>query len=213
MLAQAFPSRAALIGLALAAMLVGAWGCSPRVGGSMSPDDALNDLRRENLQLKDQIAQMERKIDLRIAEIDSLKQELNAGDGAAAGARNRPRPVALKFARYTGGIDVDNDGRDDLIRIYLQPVDQQGRVLPVAAEVTVTLAQISDGHARVLTTKSWTSAELDGAYRSGLTGTYYTLETPLPADVPRDVDLIAKATLVEGDSGVTLSQQAPFKIK
>ncbi len=189
-------------------------GCSPRVGGSMSPDDALNDLRHENAELKDEVSQLEGKIELRLAEIEALMQELRAGEGAgAAVAADRPRAVTLKFARYSGGLDTNNDGRDDLVRVYLQPLDQQGRVLPVTGEATVTVARLEDGEATVLVEKKWTSVELDAAYRSGLTGTYYTLETPLPEGIAADTELAVKATLVEQGSGVKLTRQATVLAK
>lgn len=179
-----------------------------RAGAFANEND---DLRRDRMELQEQVDQLQRDMALRVAEIDKLKQQLGT-QGTIAGA-DVPHVVALKFGRYTGGVDTSGDDTDDVVRIYLQTLDQNGRSIPVAGKVTAQLVAIpNEGEPRVVTSREFSPAELDAAYRQGLTGTHYTLEIALPDNAPRE-SLIGKVTLVDSASGATLAFQEVVAVR
>jgi hypothetical protein len=181
---------------------------SGRAGGFANEND---ELRRDRMELQEQVDQLETDLALRVAEIDKLKQQIGT-QGTVEGA-DVPHVVALKFGRYTGGIDTSGDDVDDLIRIYLQTLDQHGRAIPVAGKATVQLVSIpEEGDPTVVTSRVFAPGELDAAYRQGLTGTHYTLEVALPDSTPNEA-LTVKVTLTDSASGATLTFQDAVPVR
>lgn len=174
----------------LMAMLALAVGCSqPRIGGSQPPDEVIDELRDENQALKDEIAKLQRNIELRLAEIDTLNQQASA-DGPDAQGRRAASPLqmqTLALDRFTGLVDSDGDGRADVIRAYVQPRDGQDRFLPVKATATMQAVILQPQREPVvLAQRVWDAAAWDDAYRSGFTGSHYTLELPLDEPLAAD---------------------------
>lgn len=96
--------------------------------------------------------------------------------------------AGVEFVSYTRGIDTDKDGRDDAARLYVNTYDTRDRFTQVAATAKVTLSATRAGESAVtLTTKEFDCREFDATYRTGFTGTHYTLivpfQTPPPAGV------------------------------
>lgn len=196
----------AVIGLLPAAMLLGLAGCQV---GPRNFENENDRLRAENLQLQRQVRELQQQLDLRLGELEALRQQ-----EAAAATQPMPGaepPVLSKIAlgRYSGAVDTDNDGRDDLIRLYLQAQDQRGRSLPVAGKVLVQAVAIPDQEPpEVIAQRLYEPAELDAAWRSGFTGQHYTLELPLPDALPEGVSgLTVKITFTQANTGRMLTIQ------
>jgi len=192
-------------------------GCSgtARIGGSTPTDEVIDELRVENDELREEVAALQERIALRLAEIEALEQKrgpvapASAVDGAEA-----PRLAALRFDRYSGAVDTDGDAVDDLIRVYVRPFDQDGRFLPVAGRAVLQAVVIEPGREPAeLASRTFTPAEFKAAYRSSFTGTHYTLELPLPADLDPSLTAVTlKLTFTDAATGVTLSRQAEMRI-
>jgi hypothetical protein len=198
----------------LLAALSLATGCiSGRVGGSTPMDVVIDDLRKENLALTHRIQELEKTLANRQAHISTLEQQLK-GAQPVAGA-DVPRAVAISFDRFSGAVDTNSDKRDDLIRIYVKPSDQQGRFLPVSGMASVQAVAIRPQKEPVLIAKAeLTLAQWNDAFRSGITGTHYTLELPLPESMPKGVkELTVQVTLVDGATGAELSHQAVMPVR
>ncbi|MCE9591622.1 MAG: hypothetical protein K8S99_13985 [Planctomycetes bacterium] len=200
--------HAGVAGLALALGLLG--GCSRGPRGFENDNDRL---RRENSELKAKVDELSRNIDLRLAEIKRLEAQ-SATQPAVEGAEV-PRVVEIKFDHYSGAIDTDSDGTDDALRVYLKTIDQRGRFLVAAGRAVLQVVAITPGQpVATLIEKTFTPAELDAAYRSGLTGTHYTLETPLPRPLPAGVgEVTVKVTFTDAAGGVTISHEEPVKLR
>ena len=182
-----------------------------RLGGKPNADDAL---RQENLQLKKLVAEMEQKLALRSGELESLRQQLERGPQPMAGAEP-PVLAQIAFGRYTAALDSDRSGGDDLIRVYVRTLDQRGRMLPVAGRATLQAVFIEPGRDPGLIAKrDFDPSEWDAAYRSGLSGTHYTLELPLPEDLPDGVaEATVKLSFTQADSGAEFSTQQAVAIE
>ncbi len=200
--------------LMVAGLLSAAPGCiAGRIGGSTDLDTVIDDLRKENLALTRQVAELEQALQDRQAHIGTLEQQLR-GAQPVEGA-DVPRAVAISFDRFSGAVDTNSDTRDAVIRLYVRPRDQQGRFLPVSGTASLQAVAIRPQQEPVVVARQQlTTAQWDGAYRSGVTGTHYTLELPLPASLPRGVkELTVQVTLTDGATGVELSHQSVMAVR
>ena len=168
---------------ALAVLLSVPWGCGPR-----NFDTEADELRRRNQELLEQVRSLERDIEQYIEETQALRQRVVDKHGGIEGA-DPPRLSQIRFGRYSGALDTDADGDDDLIRLYVLTLDQHGRFMPVAAVATVkAVRNESDQDPQVIVEQQYGPQEFDKRYRSGLTGTHYTLDIKLPSPVPEGLD-------------------------
>ncbi len=174
-------------------------------------------LRRENMELKTAVEELNTKLASRLQQIGTLETALAPQRARVPGVEpgDIPLAVSLRFGMYTGPVDTDGDGRDDLIRLYFQPLDQKQRFIPVAAAAQVQVVVITPGaEPRVLADKAFATDDLDRTYRTGVTGTHYTLEVPLPGDIPDDVrEVTAKVALTDASTGRVLTIQQGFGLK
>lgn len=184
-------------------------GCGPR---NFENDN--DRLRAEVLDLQRQVEQLQEKSALRTAELQALRQRAE-GDAQPLEGVTPPSLAAVKLDRYTGVVDVDNDGSDDTVRVYVKPVDGEGRFLVSVGRATVQVVAIREGQPpRTIVERTFTPAEFDAAYRSSFTGTHYTLELQLPSPLPDDAVGPATIQLTFTDpAGATFTEQAATTIE
>ncbi len=182
-------------------------GCGPK--NFVNENDKL---REENLKLQQQVDELNEQMELRLGEIEALRAQAQ-GERAIKGAEP-PVLAKIEFARYSGAVDTDDDGQDDLVRVYLKPLDHQGRLLPVAGRVKLQAAALlEDTPPALLAERTYEPEEFDSAYRSNFTGSHYTLELSLPESLdPAVTSATVKATLTEALTGHTLSTEEIFPI-
>ena len=179
-----------------------------REGKFVNPND---ELRRKNLELAVQVHHLERRIDEHITRIEMLEGKLK---GELYEGMESPKVAQIKFGRYSGPIDIDNDGADDLIRIYLRTLDQQGRFVPVTSLATVQAVWLSpDAPPQMIVKRVYDANEFDEAYRSSFTGTHYTLEVSLPSPLPQDLDRVEIGVFIkDAGTGMTYSHAETMDI-
>lgn len=193
--------------LVIASLLVTA-GCSN------SRQSAENDrLRRENHHLKESVDTLQQKLALRVAEIDTINAQQATTKPSMPGA-DIPRVVAIRIGSYSGVGAPDAQGVSKL-RIYLETIDQQGRFLPVAGRATVQAVAIQPNkQPSTLIQKTFEPKELNDAYRSGIGGTHFTLETPVPKEIPADLnEATVKVTFTDAATGVTVAAEKPMRMR
>src|SRR5690606_12922015 len=117
--------------LAVAALLL--VGCAH--GGFENENDRL---RAVNLRLQRELDRVQQQLDLRTDELAAVRQQLETEPMPVEGARP-PQLSRIELDRYSGAVDVDGDGRDDVVRAYVRPLDGQGRFLPVSGKAVVQL--------------------------------------------------------------------------
>ena len=170
-------------------------------------------LRRSNMELQRQVTELEKERQLRSAQIDALQQRLEVAPAIADA--ELPQLVAVRFGRLSGAIDEDRNNVRDTLRIYLQTIDQHGRFLPVAGRAQLQAVAITPGSdPKTVVEHTFEPVELDKMYRSGLTGTHYTLKLPLPDPLPPDLtEVTAKVTFTDAATGVQLSCQHAYPLR
>ena len=186
---------------------------------SCGPKNFTNDndrLRRENLELTRQIEALEVKLNDRLGQIETLQARLHHDEAPLPAGAERLVPSGIEIDSYSGPVDVDRDRIDDVVRLYLLPTDQHGRMIPVSGTLTATLVHLPDaGEPTVLRTLTFDPHQLDDAYRTGFTGPYYRAEfdladLSLPAE-PHD-ELTVRVVL-EPVGGGTLRDQRAYRIR
>jgi hypothetical protein len=183
-------------------------GCGPK--NFVNENDKL---REENLKLKQEVGELNEQMELRLGEIEALRAK-SAGERAIKDA-DPPVLAKIEFGKYTGAFDTNDDGRDDLVRIYLTPLDHQGRMFPVAGRLKLqAVALKDDAPPALLATRTYEPAEFDDAYRANFTGYHYTLELKLPESLdPTITSATVKATFTEAVTGLVLSHEQIITIK
>ena len=199
------------------ACLLAAWTSAGLFGCGGGPGDFANvndRLRRENLDLRREAERLNGAIELRVAEIATLRRQIEGATSVVEGAEV-PRATALQFGRYSGAMDEDKDGRDEKIRLFVQPVDQKGRFIPVGGRLVVRAVVIGPSEQpTVLAERTFGPVELDEAYRRGVLGAHFRVELPLPQSLPAgETQATVKAFLTDAATGVTLTHEQVVTIR
>lgn len=184
------------------------------LGGPKNFENENDRLRAENLTLQRQVEELREKAALRAGELEALQQQ--GGAAAPIDGASPPTVAGIKLDRYTSAVDTDNDGADDAVRIYLRPVDRDGRLLVSAARVTVQVVSIREGRPpSTVAERTFTPPEFDAAYRSGFAGTHYTLELQLPSPLPDEAvgPGTIQVTFTDAATGATFTEQRATTIE
>ena len=157
---------------ALCLMLSGC-GATDRVLSSQN-----DELRRANLEL-------ERAVDDLTVRLSQREQELATAHGQAGvpgpDGVHPPRLAGIEFGRLTGVLPRESSGGPAELRVYLRPIDQDGRLMTAAGEARVRLVHTpAQGSPVVLLDERHGPEVWHAAYRDGMTGTHYTLKATLP---------------------------------
>ena len=186
-----------------------------------TPDDGL---RRTVLEQKNRIAQLEAEVTRRKAAAVAREREIArlstpphaaqaAGVEEAVGSIEDgvevPRLAGLRYDGWSGPDDRDGDGVAEVVRLFVQPIDQLGRMRPVAARVTAKLVRVGG---ETLWERTLSPAEWDAAYRTGFTGPYYAVNVPLEGAVAEAglEGLAVRVELVEAVTGVRVGTTLPL---
>lgn len=151
-------------------------------------------LRAERLELQNAVAELNAKLGLREGELRALREQADGTAQPIEGVEP-PRLAGLVLGMYSGAIDTDGDGVYDALRVYARPVDQDGRQVTAAGKASVRLIATPDtGEPVTLLDRQYSAEQFHKAYRSGVTGTHYTLKAELPADPPTKATLLVTLT-------------------
>lgn len=187
-------------------------GCKARLG----PANERDDVREENLELRNRVAELEKKLELRTDQIAVMRRaEANRANATASMPDAEPIVLTrIELGEYSGLIDTNGDGTPDLARVYVKPQNQRGRFMPVAGRAMLQAIGLPDaGEPRMLAERTYEPAEWDDAYRTGFTGTHYTLETEVPRDRLGGVTgVVLRVVLIEAVIGARVDAQAARSI-
>jgi hypothetical protein len=201
---------------------VGVWvwlACGIALGGCQGPRNYTNEndkLRRENLHLSTKVKELKSAAQRSESQTRVLEARMDRG-AALPGVTlsDIPRVMAIEFSRFSGAVDTDGDGRDDVIRVYVRPVDHLGRFLPAIGPAAIqAVAILPDRQPEVLAQRKLSPKQFEASYRAGLTGSHFTLELPLPASWPGEVEQVTvKLTFTDAATGARHSHEQPMAIK
>jgi hypothetical protein len=172
-------------------------------------------LRKSNLKLTRKVEKLEQDIEARVNQVNSLQKQLGRSPKTQNG--ELLQAASIGFGRYSGALDTTKNGRDNLLRIYLLTLDQRGRFIPVSGKVNLQVAHLTEGQPpKIIAEKTFAGKDLDKTYRSGVTGTHYTLETSLPSESPGSpgLDHVAvRVTFTDAATGSILTHEKSFLVQ
>lgn len=187
-----------------------------RIGGQDSTDEVISSIRRERNELKKQIESLQEELKHLHGQVDVLQQQVQGTPPQVPGIdpRHLPRVVRIELHRFSGVVDTNRDDRKDTLRLYVRTLDQHGRFYPGVGEANVQAVLIEDGaEPKKIIDQAYTAMQFLDAYRSGFSGTHYTLRLPLPADLPASViQLTVKVSFTDAATGAHMSTQKMFEV-
>lgn len=179
--------------LLLLVLCLFACGSQPRV------ENENDTLRADRLTLEQQVDALQGKLEQREGELRATREQLEYPLPPVEGVEP-PRLAGIVLGLYSGAIDQDGDAKYDALRVYVRPVDQHSR--QITAEGIARLRLIvtpADGEPKTILDEMYTPDAFHAAYRSGVTGTHYTLKAELPKDRPTQATL--HFTLIDAATG------------
>jgi hypothetical protein len=191
-------------------------GCSVRLGGSKSLDKTLADLRTENQQLREELAVAQGQIKELVAretDITRITQAMQAQSSPFTPeelALAMPRVVTLAFAG-SAGIDRRNPDKPVLV-MDVETLDGRQRFTHAVGRLEVTAKQTTPSSQQPIAQITLQPAALREAYRSGMLGTRYALEAPLPPELLKSKGTIRVEASLLLASGETLTAEREFTV-
>lgn len=187
-------------------------GC--RAGGESAGDV----LRKQNMELQSQVAQLEKdasELRAKIAEMVGLK----SGTAKSAEVVEATPRVASIEIDFLSGPTADSSSppqsdRNRTVAIYIKPLDGRGRFIQATGTLTVEVSRLislesdgqasSDAPAKMLAGRTLEPLQLRDAYRAGFTGTYYVVELPVPAsDLQPPGQILLRARFADAITGAS----------
>jgi len=136
---------------ATAAVLIAAAGCGPR---PLTRDETIQALMAQNRELQDNLLAAEGRI----------------ADLEATGATPTPRPepiedpfgaLAIRFGKYTGMLDTDEDPGPDRLKVVIEPLDAEGEVVKRAGRLRLDALTLGPAGAEPTPYHTWTFPQAD----------------------------------------------------
>jgi len=189
------------------------------LGCQAGPRNFVNDndqLRRQVLQLNQKNDQLGQTVDTQLAQIDTLSQRL--GDKPAIAGMtgvDLPHVSSVRFDRFSTLIDTDGDTVPDTVRLYIQTLDQRDRFLPAVGQARFQVLVITPpAPPQVLANQVVEPSEFDSAYRTGPTGTHFTITIPLASELPQSInEITVKMRFTDAATGAIITHQQVLTAK
>ena len=163
------------LGALAAALAAVSGGCAAR---TLTRPEQAEALVQKNRRLEDDLLAARRRM-----------AQLEAGGAAPAAPAPAPpadpfRAVAVRFGRFTGGLDSDGKPGCERLRVFLEPLDAEGDVVKRAGALDLELLEAGAGEPRLLGRWAWSAGELAQAWLSGFGIYAYVLKLDWPAGPP-----------------------------
>ena len=183
------------------------------ISGCSSPNAGAIKTRKENQELRNKIAELERREQAHLAQIRAMESKSTT----VPSLPNQQLETlfttpGLRFGRLTGGADLDpKQPGDDGLKIYVVPTDGQGQPIKAAGSFVVEAFDLAKGEsARV---GRW-EYPLDQAPKNwfGQAMLYtYVLPAPWQQQRPEHGDLTIRVTFTDALTGRQFTEQKTIK--
>lgn len=140
--------------------------------------------------LRRKVLELEKENDLltlRSTELEAeLKRQSLAPESLPLDIRESlPALAGLEINRLSHALDENDDGISDTLEIYVEPRDGRGRFIQMTGHLSVHVAMLpADADAFTIGRLTLTPSQLREAYRSGFSGTHYTIRLPITLKPP-----------------------------
>jgi outer membrane murein-binding lipoprotein Lpp len=190
-------------------------GISSLAGCFGKPNHANIDLRKQNQELQNQIATLQRERDAARAEIGGLKSRSTTVPSLAPERMAKLfTTTGIELGRLTGGADLDPDKPgDDGLKVYVTPVDNSGQKFKAAGSIVVEAFDLAADQASARVGKWEFTVENAAKHWSGALLRYeYVLPCPFEQR-PAHADVTVKVTFTDELTSRVFTQQRVVKIR
>ena len=157
-------------------------------------------LEQDNEALGQQLLRQERQMETLLALGEKRLEQLYFVD-------------SIRLGRYSGGWDLDGDGKPDGIKVFLTPHDQYGTAIKAAGSATVQLYDLAaKPDENLIAEFNWTVEELPKAWASGFMSYHYTLNCPWGEERPANDVVTVRVVFVDYLTGKTFCAQKACEI-
>lgn len=122
-------------------------------------------------------------------------------------------PIKIELSRYSGGRDTDETPGDDVLKVYLRPIDKHGSAIKAPGDVKIQLYDLAaPPEQNLIGEYKWSVDEIQKHWKSSLMTQHYSLDCPLESDPPSHGEVTVRAEFVDYLTGFTLTAQRVCKI-
>lgn len=186
--------------------------------GCGKPNPANINLRKENQQLRDKLAEVERREQAHVAQISTLESRGSSTTTAPSLTSAQLGKLftvhGIQFGRLTGAGDLDpKTPGDEGLKVYVVPTDGQSQPLKAAGSFVVEAFDLSKGdNARV---GRWEfPLEQAGKNWFGQAMLYtYILPAPWQGQPPQAAELTLRVAFTDALTGRTFSEQKVVRLQ
>jgi len=119
----------------------------------------------------------------------------------------------LRLGRFTGGVDLDGDGCDDGVRVYLQPIDARGGAIKAAGDVMIRLYDLAEPSCKSLIGEyHWGVDQIGEAWTAGFLSSHYSLTCPWQSGPPAHDEITVRVEFIDYLTGKTFTAQKVLKV-
>lgn len=165
--------------------------------------------------LRERVMTLEREVEALQRQNTELKAQLRRRDARQRPIDDKvlaatPQAVELTISRLSHARAADSPDADDMLRIYVNPIDGRGRFVPLVGTMRVHAVIIQNDGPVSLASSDLSPDRVRDAYRSSFTGSHYTIRLPIdwPESVDRDLarsePIIVQVRFIDGVSGLEL---------
>jgi hypothetical protein len=167
----------------------------------------------ENARLRTELAETQRQVAALNAQREELLTKLAEANNARQAAltpevlASLPRVAGVRIGSLSGLAPSDRALAATRADIYVEPFDGRDRFVQIVGTLSVevvAMGQVAEGKEppRVLASQVLTPAQVRDAYRSGFTGTHYSVELPFsPPITERKGTLLLRVRFTDALSG------------
>ena len=120
----------------------------------------------------------------------------------------------IDLGKYTGGADTDDKPGHEVIRVFLQPVDQDADVLKAAGSAVVQVYDLAQPEGKnLLGEYRWDVDQLARKWNDMFLGNHYALECPWKSGPPVHDEITLRVEFTELLTGKTFRAQKVCKIE
>ena len=153
-------------------------------------------------------------------ELLATRQRLAELEGAgrpapeAAKAVEDPfRAVALRFGKFTGGLNADGRPGDQRLKVVLEPLDGEGDVVKRAGSLDLEAIELVGDQPRPIGRWNWTREDFAKTWLSGLGLYAYVLKLDWPGGKPPASDRVLLRARFTTLSGEVLSAEQEITLR
>jgi hypothetical protein len=120
----------------------------------------------------------------------------------------------IQLGSYTGGVDLDNKPGDDGVKVYLEPLDQQGSVIKAAGDVKIQLFDLAEKPpGNLIGEYEWPVDRIGQCWYSGMLSYYYAFVCPWMHGAPQHREIVLRVQFTDYLTGNIFVKQQIVKVE